>query len=50
VTDHPLKREKLVGVLEYRSKKKIPKFRSRREETVIETVDSCITNLHTVFV
>jgi len=50
VTDHPLKRGKIVGVWEYRSKKGIPKFRSRREETIMETVDSCITSNNTVSV
>lgn len=34
---------------EYRSRERILMFRIRREETVIETVDFYITNLHTIF-
>jgi len=50
VIDHPLKRRKIEVVDESRRRERIPKLRSKRKETVIETVDTCVTNLHTVFV
>ena len=50
VIDLPFEGRKVEGSQKYRSRERVPKTGSRREETITEPNNSCIGEFHTIVV
>ena len=48
--DLAFERRKVEGSQKYRGRERVPKVGSRREETIIEPINSCIGEFHTIVV
>ena len=50
VIDVAFEGRKVEGSQKYRRRERVPKARSRREETITEPINSCIGEFHTIVV
>ena len=48
--DLPFEERKVEGSHKYRRRERVPKAGSRREETITESINSCIGEFHTIVV
>ena len=48
VIDLPFEGRKVEGSQKYRSRERVPKEGSRREETITEAINSCTGDFHTI--